>query len=111
LNENNSVVLPHRQYFNFDVTEFHTFHQYSILVKNRDKLRQFLTDNEIGTDIYYPVPLHRQECFRELNFKDSDFPVTNRICNEIISLPIYPELPMIDLILVVDKITEFFKEA
>ena len=111
LNDNNLIVLPHRQYFDFDVTEFHTFHQYSILVKNRDKLRQFLADNEIGTDIYYPVPLHRQECFKELKFKDSDFPVTNRICDEIISLPIYPELPISDLMLIVNKITEFFKKA
>jgi dTDP-4-amino-4,6-dideoxygalactose transaminase len=109
LNDENVIMLPYTEYGDTGNTEFHTFHQYSILVQNRDKLRQFLTKNEIGTDIYYPVPLHRQECFREFNFRDEDFPITNRICSGIISLPIYPELPRVDLILVVDKITEFFK--
>jgi dTDP-4-amino-4,6-dideoxygalactose transaminase len=106
----NAVILPHQTHSNLGIIQYHTFHQYSILVKNRDNLKQFLAENSIGTDIYYPIPLHRQECFKELNCKESDFPVTNKVCEEVISLPIYPEISENAIKYVVEKIAEYYKK-
>ena len=110
LTENNFVVLPHRKHANCNIINYHTFHQYSILVNERDKLKQFLADNSIGTDIYYPIPLHRQECFKEFGYNDADFAVTNYVCEHIISLPIYPEIVDTQILAVVKKMAEFFKK-
>jgi len=114
-NKNNSleqdfVVLPHTEYIHFGINNYHTFHQYSILAKERDKLKQFLAENSIGTDIYYPVPLHKQECFKGLGYSDSDFTVTNYICEHIISLPIFPEILDTQIATVVKKIAEFYSQ-
>jgi dTDP-4-amino-4,6-dideoxygalactose transaminase len=106
--EQNLVVLPHTQYLNSGTINYHIFHQYSILVKKRDKLKQFLAENSIGSDIYYPVPLHKQECFKSLGYNDADFTVTNYVCEHILSLPIYPEIPSTNIATVVKTIAEFF---
>jgi dTDP-4-amino-4,6-dideoxygalactose transaminase len=106
-NENN-VILPHSVYANSGVINFHTFHQYCVLVNKRDELKKFLADNEIGSDIYYPVPLHRQQCFSQYNYNDTEFPNTNYICNNILALPIYPELTEQQIIYVVDVIQKFY---
>jgi len=109
LSTENYVVLPHRKYAECGIINFHTFHQYCVLVNKRDELKKFLADNDIGTDIYYPVPLHKQECFAHFDYNDADFPNTNYICNHILALPIYPELLESQIMYVVGKIKEFYK--
>jgi dTDP-4-amino-4,6-dideoxygalactose transaminase len=68
------------------------YHQYTVTVPERDKLQKFLAENNIGSAIFYPKPLHLQECFSDLGYKPGDFPIAERLCNEVLSLPIYPEL-------------------
>jgi dTDP-4-amino-4,6-dideoxygalactose transaminase len=88
----------------------HIFHQYVIQVPKRDSLRKFLTEEGIGTDIYYPLPLHLQECYAFLKYRRGDLPVAEKVCEEVMALPIYPELTEDQQTLVIDKIKEFFKK-
>lgn len=88
----------------------HIYNQFVVRVPNRrDELREFLTTNEVGTDIYYPVPLHLQECFAFLGYKFGDLPVSETAAKETLALPIYPELKPSQQDYVVEKIAEFFK--
>ncbi len=68
------------------------YHQYTVTVPERDKLQKFLAENNIGSAIFYPKPLHLQECFSDLGYRPGDFPIAERLCDEVLSLPIYPEL-------------------
>ncbi|MFC1532599.1 DegT/DnrJ/EryC1/StrS family aminotransferase [Thermodesulfobacteriota bacterium] len=86
----------------------HIYHQFVIKVpKKRDELKQFLADNGVGSEIYYPVPIHIQECFKYLNYRGEDFPVSVEAASNTLALPIYPELTKSQLIYVVDKIKNF----
>jgi dTDP-4-amino-4,6-dideoxygalactose transaminase len=87
----------------------HIFHVYSIRTKHRDALMKFLEENGIGTAIHYPVALPFMEAFGTLNHKLSDFPMAAEFQDQILSLPMYPELKTDMIIFVVDKIKEFFR--
>ncbi len=85
----------------------HVFHQYVIRVQRRDALREFLNSRKIGSEIYYPVPLHEQECLQFLGYKKGDFPESERASLEVLALPIYPELRAEEQEIVVAAIGEF----
>lgn len=70
----------------------HIFHLYVIRVKNRDEFMKKMKEADIDTGIHYPVPLHLQQCFSDLGYRKGDFPVTERLADEIVSLPMYPEI-------------------
>jgi dTDP-4-amino-4,6-dideoxygalactose transaminase len=97
-------MLPTVQYQNR-----HIFHQYVIRVPERDRLKQFLSEEGIGTDIYYPVPLHLQECYSFLKYQRGDLPVSEKASEEVLALPIYPELTDDQQIAVADRIKAFYK--
>ncbi len=97
--------LPTIQYQNR-----HIFHQYVIRVQERDRLKQFLMENGIGTDIYYPLPLHLQECYSFLKYRRGDLPVSEKASEESLALPIYPELREDQQEYVVDQIKAFYKK-
>jgi dTDP-4-amino-4,6-dideoxygalactose transaminase len=87
----------------------HIYNQFVVRVpERRDELRAFLTENEIGTDVYYPVSLHLQKCFRYLDYRAGDFPESERASRETLALPIFPELQPQQQEFVVEKIREFY---
>jgi dTDP-4-amino-4,6-dideoxygalactose transaminase len=87
---------------------FHIFHQYVIRVGKRDELRRFLGERGIGTEIYYPVPLHRQQCLRYLGYEEGSLPESERAALEVLALPIFAELTEPEQQYVVDAIAAFF---
>jgi len=86
----------------------HVFHQYVIRAQRRDQLRQFLADRKIGTEIYYPLPLHLQPVFSYLGLKTGDLPVAEQAAQEVLALPMFPELTEAEIRLVVDSISDFY---
>ena len=91
-----------------DDPEYHIYNQYVIRVEDRDGVMRFLQEEGIGTAIYYPVPLHRQECMAGLGFEDLVLPETDKAAQETMALPIYPELSDEMLAHVVDRIAAYF---
>jgi dTDP-4-amino-4,6-dideoxygalactose transaminase len=92
-----------------DKNNISIYHQYTITVPERDKLQKFLAENEIGSAIFYPKPLHLQECFSELGYKPGDLPVAERLCDEVLSLPVYPELSTSQIEFVAKTILKFYE--
>ncbi len=87
----------------------HTFHQYTVRAERRDDLKRALQSAGIGAEVYYPVPLHLQECFRFLGYQQGDLPVSERLAGEVLSLPIYPELTVEQLDRVAEAIIGFYR--
>ena len=86
----------------------HTFHQYVIYVEDRDSLQEYLKENGIGTNIYYPLCLHLQECFKYLGYKEGDFPIAEEASKHVLAIPTYPELTEDKQEYVVSKISKFY---
>ena len=86
---------------------YHVWHQYVIRTAKRDGLRQFLAERQIGSEIYYPVPLHLQEALKDLGYREGDFPETERAAREVLALPMFPELREDEQRTVVAAIAEF----
>jgi len=112
--DSNRVLLPLAK-FKTESTDdkmknYHIYNQFIIRVEKRDELRQFLSENDIMTEIYYPIPFHLQECFIDLGYKKGDFPCAEFSADSSIALPIYPELSNEQIEFVVSKITEFIKK-
>jgi dTDP-4-amino-4,6-dideoxygalactose transaminase len=83
------------------------WHQYVIRATRRDELREFLASRQIGSEIYYPVPLHQQEALKFLGYKQGDFPEAERAACEVLALPIFPELREDEQETVVNAVAEF----
>lgn len=98
------VVTPYEEEFNH-----HIYHQYTIRVKKRDELQNYLKEQGVSTMIYYPKPLHLQPVFAELGYKEGDLPETEKAANEALSLPMFPELKAEQQQYVVEKIREFYQ--
>lgn len=88
---------------------FHIFNQYVIRATKRDKLRNFLKQKGIETEIYYPIPLHLQECFKSLGYRKGDLPEAERASQEVLAIPVYPELTRAQQAYVVEEIESFYK--
>lgn len=86
----------------------HIFHQYVIRCERRDDLREFLKQRNIGSDVYYPVPIHMQQCFAYLGYGEGSLPETERAAKEVLALPMFPELTRDEQATVVDAIAEFY---
>lgn len=87
---------------------YHVFNQYTIRAQRRDELKDFLKERGVGTEIYYPIPMHLQDCYRSLGHKKGAFPVSEQAAAEVLSLPIYAELADDQLAYVVDSIKTFY---
>jgi len=86
----------------------HVYHQYVVRVYRRDELREFLTARKIGTEVYYPIPLHLQPCFVYLGYREGDFPEAERATKEVLALPMFPELTEVEQRWVVKSIADFY---
>ena len=86
------------------------FHIYVIRTQKRDELQKFLSENGIGTGLHYPIPLHLQKAYGGLGYAEGDFPITEKVANEIISLPMFPYLTNEQIEYVVEKIQQFYSQ-
>ena len=90
----------------------HVFHQYTLVLKNadRNKLREYLATKEIPAMIYYPVPLHFQKAYKDSRYKEGDFPITESLCETVISLPIHTEMNEETLAYITKNVLSFFQQ-
>jgi dTDP-4-amino-4,6-dideoxygalactose transaminase len=102
------VRLPKAVYKEAGIAHYHIYNQFVIGVSDRDQLQAHLKAKGIGTEVYYPVPLHRQECLNTLGHQEGDFPEAERACRELLALPIYPELNEDQQHYVVQAVREWF---
>jgi UDP-2-acetamido-2-deoxy-ribo-hexuluronate aminotransferase len=101
------IKVPEREKFST-----HIFHQYTIRIFNgkRNELKDWLDSKKIPSMIYYPVPLHMQGAYSYLGYKKGDFPVTEKLCNEVISLPMHPELEQEQMDHITTNVLRFFEK-
>ena len=103
-----SIITPVRSTYST-----HIFHQYTVRIKDgrRDELRKYLADKKIPSMVYYPGPLHSQEAYRYLGYGENDFPVTEELCREVLSLPMHPDLEQDQLDHISINVLEFFNKT
>ena len=106
--DDDQISLPH-----VDPNAFHVWNQYSIRVSGgrRDELRQYMAERGVGSEIYYPVPMHQQECFAHLQVDRDRLAETERASREILNLPIFPSLTEAEQSRVVETIAEFYQQG
>jgi dTDP-4-amino-4,6-dideoxygalactose transaminase len=109
LADNKKVRLPKAVYRERGIGHYHIYNQFVIGVSDRDKLQAHLKSRGIGTEIYYPVPLHLQECLKDLGYREGDFPEAERACRDLLALPVYPELNEDQQRYVVQSVAEWFE--
>lgn len=107
--EKNKVLLPVSIYEDSGNEFVHIYNQYCIRIKQRDELIEHLRSKQIGCEIYYPVPFHRQECFRDVPSAKDSFPVSDAVASTILALPIYPEMTIDMREYVVECISKWVK--
>ncbi len=83
---------------------YHIYNQYTIAVENRPELLDVLTEKNIGHDVYYPLPFHRLDCYKDLPYKEGDFPVSERTAESVVSIPVFPDLTAEELEEVVEVV-------
>ncbi|MDF1611477.1 DegT/DnrJ/EryC1/StrS family aminotransferase [Stygiobacter electus] len=112
IDSKNKILLPKAVYkeHNNVAKNYHIYNQYVIRIEKRNELWNFLKEKEIGCEVYYPVPFHRQECFNFLNEKDENYTHSNFAADHSLALPVYPELTNEQINYVVNCIEEFFNK-
>ncbi len=88
----------------------HVYHLFVIQAQNRDELQTYLNNNGVSTGLHYPVPLHMQECFQHLGYKKGDFPVTEQLADNCLSLPMFPEMTDEQISYVAETLISFYKK-
>ena len=109
LPEKVGLCLPQPVYRDHKVSHYHIYNQFILRVPNRDGLRTFLSEKGIGTEIYYPMPLHLQECYKDLGYREGTLPVAEAACKETVGLPVFPELTQQQQEYVVETIKQFYQ--
>ncbi len=92
-----------------DTDNVSIYHQYTIKAPRRDELQKHLSEKQISSAVFYPEPLHLQACFKDLGYAQGDFPVTEQLCKEVLSLPVYPELTDAQINYVAESILNFYQ--
>lgn len=88
----------------------HVFHQYTIQIEgaSRDELKRYLQEKGVPTMVYYPLPIHLQDAYKEFGFKEGDFPVAESLCKKVLSLPIHTEMKQLDQDFIIESVLSFF---
>jgi len=110
-----NIIVPKLTSGSFEMSDAnnsHVFHQYTLRILNgkRDALVQYLNDNEMPCGVYYPIPLHLQKAYADNRYKEEDFPVTNQLVKEVISLPMHTELDDEQIEFITNKVIEFIND-